>query len=104
MNRAQVRVDIVRYTEDYPPGIVEYRLRDADGRELLRETKQVNVTSEDLSWDSKYPRPGQLDCDVVEQYDGKVRIVTDDDDECVVPEASMIWPEPDSSARPAASP
>src|SRR5688572_25386056 len=92
MSQARVRVEIIRYTEDYPPGIVEYRLVDADGREWRREIKQVYVTSEELSSASQYPQPGQLDCEVVGRQEGAVRIVTDDGIECTVPESSMISP------------
>lgn len=79
MSQARVRVEITRYTDDYPPGIVEYRLVDADGREWRYEIKQVYVTDQELTPDSPFPQPGLLDCIVVERSGDRVRVETLDD-------------------------
>ena len=91
-SQAAVRVEIVRFTDDYPPGLVEYRLRDADGREWLREIKHIYVTEQELWWDSVFPLPGLLECEVLELLGGRARIVTEDGIECIVLESSLVWP------------
>jgi hypothetical protein len=61
-----VEVVITRFVAEHQPNIVEYQLTDIHGREWVFEGKDVYVTAEYLERDSDYPRPGELDCTVVQ--------------------------------------
>ena len=70
-----LRVQIVRYVEAYQPGIVECEFRDADGQVHSIVGKLPCFTAADLWWDSEYPHPGQVDCQVLgPPANGAVRI------------------------------
>jgi hypothetical protein len=59
---ANLRVDIVRFVDEYQPGIVECEFVDAEGA-LHRIIEKVPIVSlEDLWSDSEYPRPGIVRC------------------------------------------
>ena len=60
-----VKIQIIRFVDDYQPGIVECQLIDAHGRAWSFIEKIPIVTSEDIWRDSVYPRPAVLDCVIV---------------------------------------
>jgi hypothetical protein len=87
---ASVSIEIVRSTDNYPPGIVECRLTDASGRVWLFQEKAPVVSADDLGPDDEYPRPGSVDCVVLHRDGAVVRIGVDPCSEyfeCDVPAA-----------------
>lgn len=60
-----IRVEIVRWVDEYQPGIVECRLTDRMGRIWLFHEKLPIVSLESLDRDRLYPRPGILACRIV---------------------------------------
>jgi hypothetical protein len=95
-NMPSLRVQIVRFVDDYQPGIVECQFRDADGQMHSIIGKQVCFSSVDLWWDSIYPQPGAVECRVLGSPSHRtVRITlaeetTDGTSEVVVPETDLI--------------
>lgn len=91
-----LRVQIVRFVDEYQPGIVECQFRDADGQVHLIIGKLPYFTSADLWSDSEYPQPGEVECRVHgSPTHGEVRITlaeetTDGKSEVVVPETDLI--------------
>ena len=81
----QVRVQIVRYVEDYFPGIVECELLDAAGR-LHTFVEKCPVVSD--KWpgpEDKYPMNGIIRCEILERWHGPdgrdlVRVTTEQPD------------------------
>src|SRR5262249_30574714 len=63
-----VAVEIVRWVDDYQPGIVECKLVDASGESHLFIEKAPIVSTEDLSSDTTYPSPGAIACEVMERW------------------------------------
>ncbi len=51
-------VQIVRFVDDYQPGIVACQFVDADGRRHTLIDKAPIFSAETLDADSRYPRPG----------------------------------------------
>lgn len=62
-----VKVEITRLMDDAQPGWVECKLIDAYGREHRFVEKVPVVSLEDLDASSAYPRPGSIDCEVIER-------------------------------------
>jgi len=60
-----VKIQIVRFVDDYQPGIVECQLVDAHGRVWSFIEKIPVVTTEDIWRKSEYPRPAVIACKIV---------------------------------------
>lgn len=60
-----VKIQIVRFVDDYQPGIVECQLIDAHGRTWSFVEKIPIVTAEDIWRESAYPRPAVVDCVII---------------------------------------
>jgi hypothetical protein len=89
---ASVSIEIVRYTDNHPPGFVECRLVDVTGRIWLFQEKVPIVSAEYLGPDDEYPRPSTVDCVVLHRDGAVVRIGVDPCSEyfeCDVP-AAMV--------------
>jgi hypothetical protein len=63
-----VVVEILRWVDDYQPGIVECKLVDAAGESHLFIEKSPIVSTEDLWSHTTYPRPGAIDCTLLERW------------------------------------
>lgn len=93
---SSLRVEIVRFVDEYQPGIVECQFCNADGQRHSIIGKQPYFTAADLWWDSEYPQPGEVLCRVLgPPVNGAVRITleeetTDGKSEFVVPETDLI--------------
>jgi len=61
-------VEIVRFVDSGFPGWVECELVDAAGRRHILRNKVPMFTAEDLDANSQYPKPGFVDCEVVDRY------------------------------------
>lgn len=87
---------IVRFADEYQPGIVECQFRDVGGQLHSIIGKLPYFTSADLWSDSEYPQPGEVECRVLAPpVTGKVRVTlaeetTDGKSEVVVPEADLV--------------
>jgi hypothetical protein len=66
-----VAVQIVRFVDTSFPGWVECELVDADGRRHILKDKVPIFTVEDLDAESKYPVPGSVACEILEQYENE---------------------------------
>jgi hypothetical protein len=66
--RADIRVDIVRFVEEYQPGIVSCEFSDAQGHRHVFVSKVPYFTSESLGAESSYPRSGVIPCEVIERW------------------------------------
>jgi hypothetical protein len=62
-----IKVEIIRYVDDYQPGIVECSFVDAWGNQYLFVEKAPVVSSENLDAGSSYPRAGVIACQVIER-------------------------------------
>ena len=60
-----VRVRVVRYVDDSFPGFVECELVDVHGRHWAFVEKGPVVTTEYLTAEDSYPRPGVIACEVI---------------------------------------
>jgi hypothetical protein len=70
--QAELRVEITRYVDDYQPGIVQCEFTDAVGRRHVVVGKLPVFTAADLGFDSCYPQPGSVQCEVLgRQKNGK---------------------------------
>jgi hypothetical protein len=58
----ELAVEIVRFVDDYQPGIVECEFNDADGHRHTLRDKVPIFTTELLDAHIKYPRPGTARC------------------------------------------
>ena len=67
MTVATVKVTIVGWYENYPPGIIECSLVDRFGRDWRITLKFYDATKEDLGPDSTYPLSGSVSCQVLER-------------------------------------
>ena len=81
----QLRVQIVRYVEDYFPGIVACELVDAAGRVHTFIEKAPVVSDAWPGAEDKYPIGGAIRCEILEQWrdpDGRdlVRVTTEQPD------------------------
>jgi hypothetical protein len=91
-----LRVKIVRFVEAYQPGIVECQFFDSDGQVHSIIGKMPYFTDLDLSFDSEYPQPGEVECRVLgSSMQGIARIAlaeetTDGRSEVLVPETDLI--------------
>jgi hypothetical protein len=65
---SRLSVQIDRYVEAYQPGIIECSFIDAYGVKHLIIEKMPYVTDEDLWWNSVYPRPGSIECQIVKEF------------------------------------
>ena len=63
-----VAVKIVRFVDDYQPGIVACELVDADGRNHTIVDKAPIFTDESLDASSEYPRSGVVRCTAVRAW------------------------------------
>lgn len=63
-----VAVRIVRFVDDYQPGIVACELVDADGHGHILIDKAPIFTDESLDVFSEYPRPGLVRCPAVRNW------------------------------------
>lgn len=60
-----VAVTILRFVEEYQPGIVECELVDTNGRRHTFIDKAPYFSSQNLWWDSEYPLRGSTQCEVI---------------------------------------
>ena len=58
----ELAIEIVRFVDDYQPGIVQCEFVDADGRRHTFVEKVPIVSLEDLNASSEYPRGGSARC------------------------------------------
>jgi hypothetical protein len=92
---ANLRVQIVRFVDDYFPGIVECQFQDADGQLHSIVGKIPYFTVAQLWSDSEYPQPGEAECQLLgPSMNGAVRIslaeeTTDGKSEFVVRESDL---------------
>jgi hypothetical protein len=61
-------VQIVRFVDKHNPGIVECEFTDAEGRRHAFVDKAPIFTSEFLWVDSSYPKPGEMQCEVLARW------------------------------------
>jgi hypothetical protein len=61
----ELAVQIVRFVDDYQPGIVEVEFTDAAGQPHLLIDKAPIFTTATLSADSIYPQPGTVRCSLL---------------------------------------
>lgn len=66
--RADLRVEIVRFVEEYQPGIVSCEFSDAQGHRHVFVGKVVYFTAEALGADSSYPQSGVIPYEVIERW------------------------------------
>ncbi len=66
----RLKVTITRFLTDYQPGVVECSFSDAFGNTHRFIEKVPIVSSDDLWWDSEYPREGEIACTVLESWVG----------------------------------
>ncbi len=57
-----IKITIVGWRENYPPGIIECSLSDRFGKDWRLAVKQYDATTTDLWPESEYPLPGALSC------------------------------------------
>lgn len=62
-----LRVDIVRFVDEYQPGIVECLFNDVWNQPHTIVDKIPLFTEEGLGSDSKYPQPGSIRCEVLDR-------------------------------------
>lgn len=65
-----LKVQIVRFVDEYQPGWVACELVDALGETHTFVDKVPIFTTEDLDASSPYPRPGRLTCQLVAERSG----------------------------------
>lgn len=80
--RVQLKVQIVRYVDDYFPGIVECELVDAAGHLHTFVEKGPVVSDKWPGPDDSYPMSGEINCEILEQWhdpDGRdlLRVTTE---------------------------
>jgi hypothetical protein len=63
-----VAVSIVAFVDPAQPGFVRCVLRDAFGTEYAFVEKVPVVSLDDLDSHSRYPRPGSIECEVVDRW------------------------------------
>jgi len=63
-----VKVEIIRFVDDHFPGIIEFKLTDACGRNWYFIEKVPIVCSHNLDYEDSYPQPGWLPCAVIERF------------------------------------
>ena len=61
-------VQIVRFVDESQPGWVEVEFTDAEGRRHTFVDKAPIFTSEFLWVDSSYPKPGEMQCEVLARW------------------------------------
>ena len=66
----ELRVEITQYVDDYQPGIVQCEFTDAEGRRQVIIGKLPVFTSADLGFNSCYPQPGSVQCEVLSRQRG----------------------------------
>jgi hypothetical protein len=65
---AELAVSIVRFVDEYQPGIGACELVDAEGRKHTFIDKVPILTDEQLDAHSEYPRPGTIRCTVLNSW------------------------------------
>jgi hypothetical protein len=75
-----VRVQIIRYVDDYQPGWVECAFQDAWGREWMFIDKLPIFTEAYLDEQSNYPQPGFIACEIIRTWrdDNKRELISID--------------------------
>jgi len=68
-----ISVQIVRFVDSAFPGWVECEFVDAEGRQHIFKDKIPIFTVELLDADSKYPAPGVVACEILEQFKDEER-------------------------------
>ena len=68
-------VEITRFVDEYQPGFVECAFVDAFGQSHFIVEKAPVVSTEDLRATSAYPRPGEIACEVVAEWQAEGRSV-----------------------------
>jgi hypothetical protein len=104
----KLAISIVRFIDESFPGFVACQFTDFDGHVHTLIDKIPIFTSEDLWWDSEYPRPAEVQCSTLEQWttpagQALVRITTVRPDSIestegrseFVVEQSQLHPSPD---------
>lgn len=69
-NMPSLRVQIVRFVDEYQPGIVETQFRDSQGKVHTVIDKLPIFTDAKIWSDSEYPQPGVVRCRVLERIPG----------------------------------
>ena len=64
----ELAIRIVRFVDDYQPGIVEAEFEDAAGVRHSVIDKVPMISLEDLDAKSEYPRAGSIRCDVLSRW------------------------------------
>ena len=64
-----LRVEIVRFVDDYQPGIVACEFADVNGLIHTIIDKSPLFTVSSLSWDSPYPLWGDVQCEVLRSFE-----------------------------------
>jgi hypothetical protein len=64
---ADLKVAIVRFVDDYQPGIVECEFFDANGIRHTLINKIPIFTEKNLWLDSQYPQPGSAQCEILDR-------------------------------------
>jgi len=64
-NKQDLAVTIVRFVDDGFPGWVECQFADAEGRVHTIVDKYPMLSSQTLDADSRYPQPGEIECEVL---------------------------------------
>ncbi len=77
----ELRVEIVAFVDDNFPGWVRCELRDANGMIHTFIDKFPMFSLETLDSESAYPRPGAIQCELIERFHGSdgrelVRVTT----------------------------
>lgn len=65
MVNPELKVDIVRFVDDYQPGIVECQFTDAEGHRYSIVDKIPRFTAENIWSGSEYPRVGAVRCRIL---------------------------------------
>lgn len=65
---AELILDIVRFVDDYQPGIVACELVDAEGRRHTFIGKLPYFSHAELDANSTYPQPGTVRCTVLSEH------------------------------------
>ena len=63
-----LKVTIARFVDDHQPGFVECTFSDASGITHSIIEKVPVISAEQLWIDSKYPRPGEIECTVLQKF------------------------------------
>lgn len=76
----EVRVEIIEYSDNVQPGLCKCRFLDAWGLEWTVVDKLSIFTASSLDFESHYPQPGSIRCQVIRKWqdaDGREIITID---------------------------